>query len=478
MNSLPAAALTAREYLRVSAEGERSIPEQRQDNKRAADREGFALGTPYQDQGSASRYATKGRDGYDRLMGELTSGQFGAEVLMLWESSRGSRRVGEWVTLIELCEDRGVRIYVTTHSRLYDPGNPRDRRSLLEDAVDSEYESAKISGRTLRGLNANARDGKPHGICPFGFKRDYVTLKGKLVPVRQYAHPDEAPLVVELFTRTRAGHSFRAIARDWAAKGITGRRGKTISPETMRDLALNVAYIGLRSTKGTTVEASWERLVSDELFYEVQAMLAEPSRFTGNSGAPRHEFTGAVVCDVCSGPITVSYKRDTAAYVCKGKGCVRVDKAGVDEILTRVVVAHLNRPDAYEDSSDDGNDSQAAALRDQLAKGRADLREMEEAKSETLAEARILARSVERLEGKIKELEDQVRELSRPTALSTLFRPGGNVTTRWLRTPVSAQRAIAALLFTPTMLGQVRLTRSPAPGKRGDLIERVEFRRA
>lgn len=120
--------------------------------------------------------------------------------------------------------------------------------------------------------------------------------------------------------------------------------------------------------------------------------------------------------------------------------------------------------------------SQVAAIRNQLAQGRADLRDMEEATSETLAEARILARSVERLEGKIKELEDQVRELSRPTELSTLFRPGGNVTTRWLRTPVSAQRAIAALLFTPTVLGQVRLTRSPAPGKRG-LIERVEFRR-
>ncbi|MET7495758.1 hypothetical protein [Streptomyces sp900116325] len=46
MNSLPAAGLTAREYLRVSAKGERSIPEQRQDNGRAANREGFALGTP------------------------------------------------------------------------------------------------------------------------------------------------------------------------------------------------------------------------------------------------------------------------------------------------------------------------------------------------------------------------------------------------------------------------------------------------
>lgn len=60
---------------------------------------------------------------------------------MVWESSR----VGEWVRLLELCEQRSVSIFVTMHSCCYDPGNGRDRRSLLEDAVDSEYESSKIS---------------------------------------------------------------------------------------------------------------------------------------------------------------------------------------------------------------------------------------------------------------------------------------------------------------------------------------------
>ncbi|MGI5136531.1 MULTISPECIES: hypothetical protein [unclassified Streptomyces] len=35
--------MTGREYLRVSARGERSIPEQRDDNTRAAEREGVAL---------------------------------------------------------------------------------------------------------------------------------------------------------------------------------------------------------------------------------------------------------------------------------------------------------------------------------------------------------------------------------------------------------------------------------------------------
>jgi len=38
----------------------------------------------------------------------------------------------------------------TTHGRTYDPANPRDRRMLQEDAVDSEYETAKLSMRAKR----------------------------------------------------------------------------------------------------------------------------------------------------------------------------------------------------------------------------------------------------------------------------------------------------------------------------------------
>jgi hypothetical protein len=42
--------------------------------------------------------------------------------------------------VLELREQRSMSIFVTTHGRCYDPANGRDRRSLLEDAVDSEYE--------------------------------------------------------------------------------------------------------------------------------------------------------------------------------------------------------------------------------------------------------------------------------------------------------------------------------------------------
>ena len=100
-------------------------------------------------------------------------------------------------------ERAGVTIYVTTHQRTYDPANGRDRRSLLEDAVDSEYESSKASVRAKRAAAANAAAGKPHGPCPYGYRRIYDPLTKKLV--RQEPHPDEAPVIRELFYWVRKG---------------------------------------------------------------------------------------------------------------------------------------------------------------------------------------------------------------------------------------------------------------------------------
>ena len=164
--------------------------------------------------------------------------------MWLWESSRGSRKVGEWVTLIELCEQYGVNIHVTTHNRTYDPANGRDRRSLLEDAVDSEYESGKISQRLKRAAAANAAAGKPHGRAPYGYARRYDERTRKMIT--QEPEPTEAPVVRELFDRVRSGHSLRSIAADFEARGIRTRTGKVFSPQHLRVLATTAAYAGLR----------------------------------------------------------------------------------------------------------------------------------------------------------------------------------------------------------------------------------------
>ena len=179
--------LQAREYLRVSSDksGElRSVDEQHTENERAADRESWTLGAPYVEPGaiSASRYSRKARPGFDALCADLKAGIFGAGVLILWESSRGSRRLSEWARFLELLEDHGILVHVTSHGRTYDLSRPRDRRSLQEDGTDAEYESGKISERVTRAMASNAKNGQPHGRVPYGYRREYeVTAAGKRV---------------------------------------------------------------------------------------------------------------------------------------------------------------------------------------------------------------------------------------------------------------------------------------------------------
>jgi site-specific DNA recombinase len=64
---------------------------------------------------SASRYGRKLRKDFADLLADLERGRFDAHVLMMWESSRGTRKVGEMVTLIELCEARDKFIWVDNH---------------------------------------------------------------------------------------------------------------------------------------------------------------------------------------------------------------------------------------------------------------------------------------------------------------------------------------------------------------------------
>jgi site-specific DNA recombinase len=78
-------------------------------------------------------------------------------------ATEGKTTTGREYLRVSMDRSAQVKIHVTTHNRTYDPSNGRDRRSLLEDAVDSEYESGKISARLKRAAAANAAPGKPHG---------------------------------------------------------------------------------------------------------------------------------------------------------------------------------------------------------------------------------------------------------------------------------------------------------------------------
>lgn len=495
--------LQAREYLRVSSDkgGElRSVDEQHTDNERAADRENWTLGAPYVEPGavSASRYSRKARPGFDALTADLKSGLFGADVLILWESSRGSRRLSEWAGVLELLEDHGVLVHVTSHGRTYDLSRPRDRRSLQEDGTDAEYESGKISERVTRAMNANAEKGHPHGRCPYGYRRTYsVTAAGKRIVEGQYPEPGEAAVVAGIYTALAELRSLRSIAASLNERGVPSPSGGQWTPFKVRFLALNSAYAGLRSHRpgarkaqrvelGTLTEGNWPAIVTKEQFYAVHALLTDPKRTTLRPGRARHLLSLIACCDICGGPLAVAYRggggkaagySSRRSYECRDKNCVRIDADGLDTYVTEVMLAYLASDEVITQLRKPGeDDGQLARVRDDLASARAELSALQTAlgtgrlsvATAMAAEPGILAR--------IGALEAAERELTMPPAL-VVIPPGKDVAQRWEKAEVHARRQVARMLLSPAVLGTLRVKRSVWRGHIVPAAERAVWSR-
>lgn len=482
---------TGREYLRVSRDKsgrQRSPQEQHDDNQRHAEQRGVTLGTPYAENGavSASRYGRKARSGFAALVADLRAGRFGADELWLWESSRGSRKVSEWVELVEALEGAGVKVYVTTHSRCYDPGNPRDRRSLLEDAVDSEYEVGKLSQRIRRNKAAQAAAGRPAGREPYGYRRVYdSTTRQSGWRINQV----EAKVVREMYTRVAAGESLKAISRDIQARGARSRTGKVFTSQAMRNMLMRESYAGRRVHRpidggaATTVKATWPTVVAPAVFDRVRGILTAPERKTRRPGRANHLLSMIAVCDVCSDVLMAAVRRREGAdrgwyYRCRGKGCVNVPYDEMNDYAETVMLGYLTRPDVAQALG------AAAATGAEVDAARETLAGVERELAELYAEAAagaLSATGAARIEPGLlvrkTTAETRVRELSAPPALAGLLKPGPGAARRWKALPMAAKREVARILLAPDLLGQLRVTRG-RKGVQVPVADRVMFSRA
>jgi DNA invertase Pin-like site-specific DNA recombinase len=476
---------TGREYLRVSKDRtgqSRSVTEQADDNQRHAGQRGVHLLEPYAEPKavSASRYGRKTRAGFARLVADLRAGRFGAGQLWLWESSRGSRKVSEWVELVEALEQAAVSVYVTSHGRLYDPRVPRDRRSLLEDAVDSEYETGKSSQRTRRAHAALAAAGKPNGQAPYGYRREYDP--GTRIG-RQVIDPAEAAIVREMFTRLAAGETLRSISRDLTARGVRSRRGKVLTIQQIRPMLTRAAYAGLRTHRAgsggppITAAATWPPIVARRLFDRVQAILSAPERKTRRPGRANHLLSLIGCCDVCGDGLVVTAHHGRWTYRCRSGGHVSVAEPDLDRFTEDLMLGYLTRPDVAQVlAAAAASTVDLDAARAALADVDAELGELYAQVSAGRLSAVALAAIEPGLLARKQAAADAVAELSAPPALAGILRPGPGARRRWKALTVEQRRVVARILLTPQLLGQLRIIR----GRRGVRLpveDRVSLRR-
>lgn len=363
-------------YARVSSDKSgraKSVAEQVEECRDVCEANGWNIFEIVTDNSiGASRHSGgRRRPGYERLQQVLKAG----DVLVQWESSRGTRNLAEYVDMRDLCAERNV--LWCFKNRIYDPSHGDDRFMTGLDALRDEAEAERIRDRVLRASRARARTGAPHGKMPYGYTRRVVDDRGTTEWVPD---PVTAPIVREIIHGILGGQTIYAIARDLNERGIPGPGegvNSTWLTRRIRTLVLTPTYAGKRVHKGEIVgDATWEPLITEDEHRRLVALLNDPRRLTNprRGNAPHHLLSGIAVCGVCGDALVWRGPRSTARgeklpkYVCKLGYHVgrRADK--VDEKVNNWMVSLFSDPRMREELAPAEGDDQDQHYGEALAR--------------------------------------------------------------------------------------------------------------
>ena len=475
-------------YGRNSSAKQKSIDDQQAENRAVVEANGWRLAVELADPTSASRYATKPRENWARLLDLLPT----VDVIVLWEPSRGDRSLATWAAFLDACRANSVQIHAVTHNRTYDPRNARDYRSLAEDGVDSAYESDKISQRVLRGQATAAHAGRPHAPTTYGYLRRYDPVTRAFV--EQVPHPEHAQVVRDIITAVARGKPLHQIVRDLDAAGTPSpRSAERWYHSTVKSIATNHAYRphpedpehGIRVHRGALHVGQWPPLVAESVWQAAQVVLggnSEVSRRARRDSAPgqiKYLLSGnsAVMTATCGAMLSGFCATDGrgATYGCKMDRCASAPMPEVDEYVTRLAVARFARKDARRLWVTD--DAAARAAEEELTRL---LAELEEARQSFYRPGGISAAALAGKEAAMAPAIAAARERAKPagaplTALELLDAAefgAGHVREVFDAFALLARRELISGLFTRLTLGPatVRLTRWSSPAERLEVV--------
>lgn len=166
---------------------------------------------------------------------------------------------------------------------------------LVEGVLESmaEYYSVELSQKIHRGMAINAEKCLSNGSNPgLGFKVDSER--------RFYVDEDEATIVREIYERYAAGETKTQIINDLKRRKVKTSLGKEFSPNSLSRLLSNKRYIGVYLYKGQETPGGMPRILDDDLFYRVQALMERnkpaPARTHGEG---EYLLTTKLFCGYC-----------------------------------------------------------------------------------------------------------------------------------------------------------------------------------
>lgn len=385
---------------------------------------------------SASRYSTKPRPLYDRLLGMVRRGE--VDVIVATEGERLHRRPDEMSALIDIAERHPLRIALTNDDG-YDLTDANGIYRARTGVALAERESRKLSERQRRKKAAQARLGLPQGgRRPFGYEANMMTVNEPEAAVVR--------LMAELVLR---GWGYGEVSRHLNAQGYVTSEGKLFYGVTICNLLKKPRYAGIRTHNGTEYPAAWEAILDKQTWERLQLNMKLRSE-KNVPKARKYLLTGLLECGRCGGKLNGSKKIDHAGkperriYQCVECRKIRRNADALDWFVRESVLYRLDSPEMAKLLSprDDGELRSLLAER-QVRQTRLDAL-VEDYATGLLTRTQLL-RAKTLAEGLLAETQDALARAS-SDALGLHLNPGDSIRTAWAENQTDWRRSLIELL--------------------------------
>jgi site-specific DNA recombinase len=365
-------------YLRVStgrqAEGEVSLPSQRDLTRHFCEAQGWVVTDEFVEPGASA--TDDRRPVFQKMLDQATGSERSFDVICVHAFSRFYRNGAEMEMTIRRLKKHGVGVVSVTQPTGDDPSQQLMRQII---GIFDEYTSRENGKNVTRAMRESAKQGFWNGATPpLGYRIIEAERRGAKIKKKLDIDPVEAETVRLIFSLYAEGTAatgplgIKETCKWLNAHGYRTRRGSTFGVGPVHTILRNAAYAtgkwpyGRRNSRSgglhdpaSIVEIDIPPIISLDLFEKVRAKMAQNHP---KVTAPRVVngpvlLTGLATCASCgSGMTRTGTRRRQRLYsyytcagchqkgktVCKGR---HVPEAKLNGLILDAVKAKLFAPD-------------------------------------------------------------------------------------------------------------------------------------
>ena len=295
-------------YLRVSSRGQLetdydddglSIAAQRERCAQKAAEFGAVVVDEYIERAESAK--TSQRPELNRMLRRIKE-QRDIDYVICWKVDRFARNRRDDANMLFEIEMSGARLISATENIDESPAG-RLMHGML--ASFAEYYSRNLANEVLKGATEKAKRGGTPGRAPLGYlnTREQLPQGGEVRTIT--IDPERGPIVTWAFETYATGlYSLNEMVTLLDVRGLRSRGTRSRSPQplnlsSVHDMLSSAYYAGTVSYRGKQYEGRHPRLVTPELFDQVQAVLQAHCLAGERDRKHLHYLKGTIRCGTC-----------------------------------------------------------------------------------------------------------------------------------------------------------------------------------